>query len=213
MVTKFNCPSCGAENSFKSALSLFAVCPFCQASVFRGEGEIELLGKVSELADDNSPLQLGSTGQFNDIRFTIVGRVRKKWQDGFWNEWHLLLADGQSGWLAEAQGEFYFTKEIKKSVSNFSNKMWFLKDDVNIDDQRYIVVDLKSSQVFMAEGELPYRAHAGDQFESADLRQVAGNQFGILERDMRGDNHRIYLGFIVKIADLKLSSVRKFDGW
>lgn len=213
MVTKFNCPGCGAENSFKSALSLYAVCPFCRASVFRGEGEVELIGKVSDLAGDNSPLQLGSSGQFNGQSFTIVGRVRKKWKDGFWNEWNLMLANGQSAWLAEAQGEFYFLTDADKSFSRSLAEKWFLKDTLSIGDERFVIIDIKESEVLMAEGELPYRAHVGDQFESADFRQIAGARFGSLEKSAKGDDRRAYVGSVVRLSDLKLSSVRKFDGW
>ena len=61
---KFNCPSCGAENFFKSALSLYVVCQYCKSSAFKTDEELSVLGKVAELAEDNSPLQLRSEGQF-----------------------------------------------------------------------------------------------------------------------------------------------------
>jgi hypothetical protein len=56
------CPGCGAPVDFKSAQSTHAVCGFCQSTVVRDGDKLKRLGKMAELFDDHSPLQLQASG-------------------------------------------------------------------------------------------------------------------------------------------------------
>ena len=98
-----NCPSCGAEVTFQSAHTVFTVCKYCQSTLVRKDLKLEDLGKMAQLKDDPTPLQLGTSGKRKG-EFTLIGRVRVEWERGFWNEWYLRFDDGREGWLADAQG-------------------------------------------------------------------------------------------------------------
>ena len=213
-MTKFSCPSCGAETFFKSALSLFVVCSYCRSSLFKSDEELSVLGKVATLAEDNSPLQLRSEGQFNGNVFSVIGRVRWKWSDGFWNEWCLQLKGGKLGWLAEAQGEFLLTKEVPNTDSVISSDQWQIKKPIVLGQKSFFISDLKHAVVHTTEGELPFRAHPGDKRYSADLRPKAGSIFGSVEVDAQTpDVVRGYLGISTDLATLKMTYLRSFDGW
>ena len=70
------CPGCGAPVEFQSAQSTHAVCGYCQSIVVR-EGEVlKRIGKMAELFDDHSPLQLGASGRIDGKPFTLVGRLQ-----------------------------------------------------------------------------------------------------------------------------------------
>jgi len=56
------CPSCGGPVPFQSAISVFAVCPYCTSMLVRHDLDVESLGKMAVLAEDSSPLQIGSAG-------------------------------------------------------------------------------------------------------------------------------------------------------
>ena len=89
---KLSCTACGAEVLFKSRSSIFSVCSL----------NIESLGKMTEMPQDMSPLQIGSTGVFEGSKFEVVGRQRIGWESGSWNEWYLHFDSGKDGWLADA---------------------------------------------------------------------------------------------------------------
>src|SRR5579883_2657398 len=101
-----NCPACGAAVGFRLKSSIFAVCSYCKSSLVRHDMNLESIGKMGDLQDDVSPLQLGCSGTFNGKKFEIIGRLQVSYSEGVWNEWHLLFGTEQPGWLAEAQG-FY----------------------------------------------------------------------------------------------------------
>jgi hypothetical protein len=44
-----------------------------------------------------------ASGQVDNRSFVVIGRIRYEWEQGSWNEWHLLLNDQNSGWLSDAQ--------------------------------------------------------------------------------------------------------------
>ena len=116
------CPNCGAPVEFRSAASAFAVCGYCQSTVVRKGDALERIGKMAELFDDFSPLQLGAGGTVPAASasllglsgsFTVVGRMQYRYADGVWNEWHLLFDDQRTGWLSEDNGRFALTREIE----------------------------------------------------------------------------------------------------
>ena len=64
------CPGCGAPVEFRSAQSTHAVCAYCQSTVVRQGDTLARIGKMAELFDDFSPLQLfAASGTFNVAHF------------------------------------------------------------------------------------------------------------------------------------------------
>ena len=80
------CPGCGAPVEFRSAQSTHAVCAYCQSTVVRSGDVLQRLGKMAELFDDHSPLQLMATGRVpldgKELPFTLVGRLQFKGDTG-----------------------------------------------------------------------------------------------------------------------------------
>ena len=73
------CPGCGAPVEFRSAQSTHAVCGFCQSTVVRSGDTLARVGKMAELFDDHSPLQLMASGTWNKKSFTLIGRLQYKY--------------------------------------------------------------------------------------------------------------------------------------
>jgi hypothetical protein len=115
------CPGCGAPVEFKSAQSTHAVCGYCQSTVVRSGDVLTRLGKMAELFDDHSPLQLMASG-----------RITARWQGaalhpdrppavqgrrGVWTEWAAFLQDGSAGHLGEDNGAYVFTRPSTPAAS------------------------------------------------------------------------------------------------
>ena len=110
------CPGCGAPVEFKSAQSTHAVCAYCQSTVVRSGEVLTRLGKMAELFDDHSPLQLMASGRIQldgkDVPFTLIGRLQYKGDAGVWTEWAAFLQDGTLATLGEDNGAYVFTRPI-----------------------------------------------------------------------------------------------------
>ena len=65
MSQQASCPSCGGTVEFKVGTSLVAVCPYCRSVVGRGDKGLEDLGKVADVSETGSPLDLWLQGRFD----------------------------------------------------------------------------------------------------------------------------------------------------
>ena len=83
---------------FHSAQSTHAVCGYCQSTVVRNGDVLARIGKMGELFDDHSPLQLFVSGKYQNRNFTLIGRLQYKTAEGTWAEWNAMFDDGTSGW-------------------------------------------------------------------------------------------------------------------
>ena len=201
-----NCPACGAQVLFKSAASAMAVCSYCRATVLRDGATAANIGKLSEILDDFSPLQLGSTGVWKSQPFTVIGRLRLKYQDGSWNEWSIECSDGSLGWLSDASGQYVVTQHNPAVTPPVGIDQLQVGRQVNINQQKYAVTDARTCVCIGGEGELPGPASDGKEFVSADLRSVGGNGFVTFEYSDVPPS--VYVGEACSRDELGLSNLR-----
>ena len=69
------CPQCGAPAPFRGTL-VTLVCEYCGSTIVRDGVDIALVGKVSALVDNGSPVLLGSRGRWRGVPFEIIGRLQ-----------------------------------------------------------------------------------------------------------------------------------------
>ena len=88
MPVEASCPACGAPISFKIGSSIVVVCEFCNSVIARGDRALEDLGKVADLTETGSPLDIGLRGMFQGISFELTGRAQLEHEaGGVWDEW------------------------------------------------------------------------------------------------------------------------------
>ena len=100
------CPSCGAPVKFQWSSAVQTVCPYCRSILVRHDVNLEAVGNVADLPDDPSPIQIGTEGIYRNKPFVVIGRILYEYEQGRWNEWHLIFNDGTSGWLSDASLEY-----------------------------------------------------------------------------------------------------------
>ena len=83
------------------------------------EGDaLKRIGKMAEVFDDYSALQLMAQGKLGSVNFTVVGRLQYKYEGGSWNEWLVALDDGTSASLSEDNGSFVWTRSQANTRDN-----------------------------------------------------------------------------------------------
>lgn len=206
---KFNCPSCGAEITFQSSISVSCVCPYCRSLVVRHDKDMKAIGKMAELPADISPFQIGTTGKFDNVTFTLIGRMKIGWEDGNWNEWFMYFDDGRRGWLAEAQGALAVNFEVAEKEAPV--KFPKLGEHIKLQDKPFVVADIKEGECIGSEGELPFTAPQGRKTKSVDLLDNRGG-FASMEY-CPPEPIRIYMGDYVDFDNLQFSNLRELPGW
>jgi hypothetical protein len=204
------CPSCGATVEFKSKASTFGVCRFCKSSLVRQDLKLDLIGKMAELQEDLSPLQIGTRGRYEQKSFEVVGRMRLAWKDGFWNEWYVVFNGDKTGWIAEAQGTWALSTELNPLPQLPTVDEVALKDRYQLQGQTFEVMDLKIAHCIGSEGELPVAAVATRSGKSVDLIGP-DNRFASIE--YAASETRAFLGEYVDFDSFEFTNLRPLYGW
>ncbi len=199
------CPGCGAPVEFRSAQSTHAVCGFCQSTVVRQGDVLSRIGKMGELFDDHSPLQLFATGKYQNRNFTLIGRLQYKTAEGTWAEWNAMFDDGQTGWLAEDNGAYVFTQPNTQQSNMPPADRYVVGKPVGVNGKPFSVASNVSAALISAQGELPKLPPLGQPFDVVELRSATGEVISI---DYTGTPPTVSQGTAVLLDDLALKGLK-----
>ncbi len=205
-----NCPSCGAPVTFRWSSAVQTVCPFCHSILVRSDLDLKKVGTVADLPPDPSPIQLLTSGTYNNKKFDVIGRIIYEYEQGGWNEWHIVFSDGVSGWLSDSQ--------LQYAVSFLVPGVALPPEDQVFRGKHFTFsnIDLEVSTMTMAtykgvEGELPFPFYGKTNMLFADLR-TQGDDFATLDYSDQSAP-LLFVGKTVPFEALQLKGVRQFEGW
>ena len=200
------CPGCGAPVEFRSAQSTHAVCGYCQSTVVRQGEVLARLGKMSELFDDHSPLQLQCNGRYQNQGFTLVGRLQYQYAQGRWTEWIAFFDDGSTGFLSEDNGAYVFSRPSETGRSIPEAPQFRVGLHTAINGKPFTVASNEQVSLSSAQGELPHLPPLGSPFAMVELRSAEGK---VLSIDYGSTPPTLSLGQSVLLDDLSLSGLRE----
>lgn len=201
------CPGCGAPVSFRSAASVLAVCEYCQSTLLRDAEQVKDIGKMAGALEDYSRLQIGSSGIWAKIPFTVAGRIQLRYDAGFWNEWYLLFDDGSAGWLGDTSGQYMLTRSLGLAADAPDFAVVQPEMAYLYQQRSYIFSDVRTAQCLSGEGELPFKVGKGYVAKVADAR--AGERFITL--DYSNGQPELFAGEAVTLEALNCQLLRDDD--
>jgi len=203
------CPNCGAKIVFRWSSSVQTVCEYCKSILIRTNVDLQKVGEVADLPPDSSPIQIGTEGSYNHKSFVAIGRIIYEYAQGNWNEWHLMMHDGTSAWLSDAQDEYAvsFAAPGRKMPEAGQCRVG---QRFSWDNQEYAVTTITNAHYRGVQGELPFQYWDKEDVLFVDLRTETG-KFATL--DYSDEKPALYLGEMVEFEDLALKNLRSFEGW
>jgi ribosomal protein L37AE/L43A len=201
------CPSCGAQLKFRAFQSKVCICDFCKSTVVRDGSKLEDIGKMADIQDDPTPIQIGTDGSWDKANFTVLGRLRYEYEDGLWNEWYVQFGNGDRvGWLTEAQGEYTLTWAVKGTLPALPAFTELTPgQNLNLGGKSFEVADIQSARVVAGEGELPFKVGMGYEAPVADLRNSEG---GFATLDYSDGAPVLYTGNTKPFDDFNFRNLR-----
>jgi hypothetical protein len=168
------------------------------------------LGKVAELVETGSPLDIGVRGTWRDIPFELTGRAQLGHElGGQWDEWYATFSNQWLGWLAEAQGRFYLTFQypIPENLELPAFEQLQLGQAISglPWPTPLIIAETGRATALGAKGEIPYLLTPGQTYYYADL-SGPNAAFGTL--DYSETPPLVFLGQQVTLAELGITSTR-----
>ncbi|GAB3429065.1 DUF4178 domain-containing protein [Massilia solisilvae] len=200
-----SCPSCGAPVEFKSHASVMAVCDYCRAVVVKEGDAVASQGKMSQVLEDYSRIQIGTTGVFGRRDFTVVGRIQLRYAAGMWNEWFLMFGDGATGWLGDSSGLYVITTEREAGAASPEFHDVRPGREYTLGMGRFVASEKRVAQCIGGQGELPFKVGEGWQARVADFR--SGAQFVTLDYS-DGEQPVVYAGSAVTLEQLQCQLLR-----
>jgi len=204
-----NCPNCGAPVQFRWQGAVQTTCPFCKSILVRRDVNLERVGVVGALPADASPIQIATEGTYAGKTFTVVGRIIYEYENGGWNEWHIIFSDGVSGWLSDAQLE-YAVSFPRPSGDALPAGVVARGATFGWDNVRYEVTVVIRAHYKGVEGELPFEYWDKSDAVFADLRS-SDDRFATIDYSQQPPI--IYMGAAVDAPALQLKNLREFEGW
>jgi hypothetical protein len=201
-----NCPNCGAKITFRWSSNVQTVCEYCKSILVRTDLDLKKVGQVADLPPNSSPIQIGTEGIYNRQAFVAVGRIIYEYDQGNWNEWHLVMNNG-SAWLSDAQDEYVVTfaaqgRKLPSECRVGQHYTW--------DGDDYAVTTITKAHYRGVEGELPFQCWDKDDVVFVDLMATNG-KFATI--DYSDEAPALYLGKAIKFEELNFKNLRKFEGW
>jgi hypothetical protein len=194
---------------FRSAQSTHAVCGYCQSTVVRDGDTLSRIGKMAEVFNDFSPLQLMASGTFDGRAFTLVGRLQYKYGKGTWTEWHALFNDGSTAFLSEDNGAYVFTLPTALQREVPAATQFRIGATTAIQGKPFSVASNEQVSLLSAQGELPHLPALGAPFAMVELRSAEGEVLSIdYGPVLAGGAPALSLGRAVLLDELKLTGLR-----
>lgn len=211
MAYRATCPACGAEVLFKKGSSVVVVCEYCHSVVARTDKGVEDFGRVADVVESGSPLDVGLRGVLRGVTFELTGRAQLEHAaGGFWDEWYAAFDDGRWGWLAEAQGRFYLTFQIQVPDPQAIPPFYMLELGQPVaaipSQVPPVVAEKGEARMLGAEGEIPYPLKPGEVYPYADL-SGQGGMFGTL--DYGETPPLVFVGRETTLEELGLAGLRR----
>ena len=203
-----NCPSCGAPVKFLWSSAVQTTCEFCHSILVRTDVDLKKVGEVADLPADASPIQIGTEGVYQNKGFVVVGRILYEYEQGGWNEWHIVFNDGSSGWLSDTQLEYdlsWLSKPPQPLPPNTRKGQVF-----DWQGKNYQVTSVTKAHYKGVQGELPFEYWDKSDLVFADLRTTTGD-FGTI--DYSENPPLLFLGRELNFNELNLKNLRDFEGW
>ncbi len=209
MSVSANCPNCGAPIRFRWSSAVQTVCEFCRSILVRRDVNLERVGTVADLPADASPIQLATEGIYRSRAFVVVGRILYEYEQGGWNEWHVVFNDGASGWLSDAQLNYAVTSLTPMSGLPAAGQLQ-RGQRFKFNDVVYEVTTLTQAHYRGLEGDLPFEYWDKTDVLFADLATYDA-RFATL--DYSDPQPLLFTGEAVSFDDLRLKNLRQFEGW
>jgi hypothetical protein len=183
MARQLNCPGCGGPLTIESAFTTFLVCTYCGASLYVRDSGIDLTGKTAKIAQYPSRFSIGANGSVKGRSFRVLGHLRYKNYDGFWDEWFLQFSNQQVGWITEDEGDLMMVFKNKLTFPVPPFEQMRTGSFVMLGPDRMFVSEKGDAQVDGAEGEISLNAPPGKP-----MRYVVGNASNKAMRLIWDDN-------------------------
>jgi hypothetical protein len=185
------------------------MCNHCHSILVRSDVNVEEVGIVADLLPENSPIQIGTVGNYKKRTFTVAGRILYEYADGYWNEWHIVMNNGEDAWLSDAECQYALTFPVRGFPLPLSSSV-AIGNRYTWQNTVFVATTITIAKYRGVEGELPFSSWDKKNATFIDFSSAAG---GFATLDYSDGDSALYVGEVVDFDSLGLRNIRRFEGW
>ncbi len=160
MAAADQCTSCGAPIEIKNRFSKVLVCEYCGTHLRVTDDGFKGSGKHAKLTEYPSIFSIGCSGTILEKPFTVLGRMRYKYDGGHYDEWFIEY-EGENAWLSEDEGTYTLYTDMI-DVMEFPDITTLRAGQAfTIADKKVMVKEKGTATVEGGEGELYFYLEPG----------------------------------------------------
>ena len=163
----YNCTSCGAPIEVKNRFSKVIVCQYCNTHLKVGDNGLDPAGKHPKLADFPSIFSVGCRGTILGKPFAALGRMRYKYDGGFFDEWFMEY-DGETAWVTEDEGACSLYTDLFEAADIPDIGSLKPGQNITVGDKRIMIKEKGAAVVEGGEGELGFYVEPGSKITYVD---------------------------------------------
>jgi hypothetical protein len=191
---------------FRWSSAIQTTCEFCHSILIRTDLDLKKVGEVADLPADASPVQIGTEGVLDNKGFVVIGRIIYEYEQGGWNEWHIVFNDNSNAWLSDAELEY----DVSWLAPQQQIPVIGRGSECILANRAYTVTSITKAHYKGVQGELPFEYWDKSDVAFADLRTPTG-EFATI--DYSEKTPLLFLGRSVEFDDLRFKNLRLFEGW
>lgn len=169
---------------------------------------------VPSMPDDMTLLRVGTTGTWGGREFTLMGRIRYHFEDGYENCWLMNFMEGKKSWLSESYGIYCVCEPVEYKLNAGSVKKLVRGNLVSTPFKEQMEVSaIRQCTRLIPEGELMDVPEMQLRFMSYELTGRSNSGAMATIDYLGGDKLETVEGRFIRFADLKLNNIRALHGW
>lgn len=116
----YSCPNCGTLHSSALNQSSLLICKKCSTIIVNQSAENI---PITQVPGDWTFVEIGTNGEFQNVPFKVVGRVRLQLRNDYKNFWSVEYKQGSCGWIVESFASFQFLASSWVSYEKDKSKL------------------------------------------------------------------------------------------
>lgn len=162
-----NCSQCSAPITLLGGHKVLSItCSYC-GSELDAKDEYKLIRKFDQRARPVTPIELGMTGKFKGVEFTVIALVQYRTTDNYgWLEFALYSPTHGYAWLEQVDNHFLFSRRTRDLPGTPPRPQ--IKSTFKVHGRTYSMFEHYTASIIYVEGELTFIARKGDRVRTSE---------------------------------------------
>lgn len=199
-MSSFPCPQCRHEIHWQSDSNGTTTCPNCESRLVVAESKVKAKTKLARFVASPLGLAVGWPMTIAGQPVDVLGRIQYRYESGYWDEFHLQLADRSHAWISVDEGRYIFQKEWSVDVDLRGLRKLDAGESFMLGDTKFQVREIGFATMVGMQGALPFVVEPNEIMHFVEL--TSGDREVTVEI-FRDESYHVFEGELLDPTSLQ----------